>query len=104
MLAAVEAPALGLEIVHQLVETLAPVLGTQYQEKIIAADMPDKIAAGVHPVVQALCQAQQHLIASAIAVDVIERLETVDIQIANHRFALLLQQSRQALLDRHVAR
>ena len=43
---AVEASALGVEIVQQLVEPLAPVLRAQHQQKVIAANVPDKVAAG----------------------------------------------------------
>lgn len=72
MLTAVETPALGLEIIHQLVEPLTPILGAEHQQKVIATNMPDKVAAGVHSVVEALCQAQQHFIATPIAVDIVE--------------------------------
>jgi hypothetical protein len=39
--------------------------------------MPDKITAGVYPVVQALRQAQQYFIATAIAVDIVLRVQFV---------------------------
>lgn len=40
---------------------------------------------------------------SFCAVQLVVRLEVVDIHVADHRFAILLQQAAQALLDRHVA-
>lgn len=70
MLLAIEAPALGLEIFLQLVEPLAPGIRAQYQEKVVATDMADEVAAGIDPLVQALRQAQQHLVAAGIAVQV----------------------------------
>lgn len=54
---AVEASALGVEVVQQLVEALAPILRAQHQQKVIAANVPDKVAAGVYPIVEALRQA-----------------------------------------------
>lgn len=76
--AAVEASALAVEVLEQLVQALAPVFWTEDQQEIIAADMADEIAAGVDAVVQALRQAQQDFVAAAVAVDIVERLETVD--------------------------
>ena len=70
---AVEAPALGLEVFLQLVEPLAPGIGAQHQEKVVATDMADEVAAGIDPLVQALRQAQQHLVAAGIAVQVGQR-------------------------------
>ena len=67
---AVEAPALGLEVFLQLVEPLAPGIRAQHQEKVVATDMADEVAAGIDPLVQALRQAQQHLVAAGIAVQV----------------------------------
>ena len=77
MFSAVEASALGVEIVQQLVEPLAPVLRAQHQQKVIAANVPDKVAAGVYPVVEALRQAQQHFIPAPVAVDVVLRVQFV---------------------------
>lgn len=74
---AVEASALGMEIVQQLVEPLAPILRAQHQQKVIAANVPDKVAAGVYPVVQALRQAQQHFIPAPVAVDIVLRVQFV---------------------------
>jgi len=51
-----------------------------------------------------LRQAQQHLVAPGVAVEVVEGLEAVDVDVADRRRAPLLQQAGQALLDRHVAR
>ncbi|MNI26249.1 hypothetical protein D3C73_799400 [compost metagenome] len=66
--------------------------------------MADEVAGGVDAVIQALRQAQQDFVAAAVAVDVVEGFEAVDVDVTDHRFAFLLQQSREALLDRHVAR
>src|SRR3990167_8799659 len=85
-------------------EPPAPVLRAKYKEKIITADVADKVSRRINSVIQALRQAQQNLITFGIAVDVIERLEVVDIHIAHHHFTTLLQQTSQALLDRHIAR
>ena len=74
---AVEAPALGLEVFLQLVEPLAPGIGAQHQEKVVATDMADEVAAGIDPLVQALRQAQQHLVAAGIAVQVDSAKETL---------------------------
>ncbi len=41
---------------------------------------------------------------SFCAVQLVEWLETVDVDVADHGVAALLQQAREALLDRHVAR
>ena len=68
----IEAPALALKVLLQLVQALAPILGTEHQEKIIAADMADKVAGWVDPLAQAVGQAQQHFITLGIAVDVDE--------------------------------
>lgn len=74
VLGAVETSALGVKVVQQLVEPLAPILRPQHQQKVIATDMSDEVAAGVDPVVQALRQAQQHLIPTPVAVDIILRV------------------------------
>ena len=74
MFGAIEASALGVEIVQQLIEPFAPILRPEHQQKVIAADMPDKVAAGVDPVIQALRQAQQHFIATPVAIDVVLRV------------------------------
>ncbi len=103
VLLAVEAPALALEVLEQLLQALAPVTGAEHQEEVVAADMADEIAHRIDPLAQTLRQAEQHFVAAGVTVDVVEGLEAVDVDVADHRLALLLQQPRQALLDRHVA-
>ncbi|CAI8923551.1 hypothetical protein EMIT0180MI3_360019 [Priestia megaterium] len=56
--AAVEAPALAVEVVQQLVQAFAPVFGAEHQQEVVAADMADEVAGWVDAVVQALRQAQ----------------------------------------------
>ncbi|MNX57549.1 hypothetical protein D3C86_883660 [compost metagenome] len=71
--AAVEASALALEVVEQLVQAFAPVFRAEYQQEIITANMADEVAGRVDAVVQALRQAQQDFVAATIAVDVVLR-------------------------------
>lgn len=70
VLAAVEAPALALEGFQQPVDPCAPVLGAEHQHEVVTADMADEVAARVDPFAQALCQAQQDLVAAGVAVEI----------------------------------
>lgn len=72
----IEAPALGLEILQQLVKAFAPVVRAEHQQEVVAADVADEVAVGVDPLVQALGQAQQHLVAPGVAVEVGQRLNS----------------------------
>ncbi|MNZ80866.1 hypothetical protein D3C78_995160 [compost metagenome] len=66
--------------------------------------MADEVATGIDTFVQALRQAEQDFVATPVAIDIVEWLETVDVDVADHRLAALLQQPGQALLDGHIAR
>lgn len=76
VLAAVEAPALALEGFQQPVDPCAPVLGAEHQHEVVAADVADEVAARVDPFAQALCQAQQDLVAAGVAVEIVQRLNS----------------------------
>ncbi len=104
MFRAIEASALALEIIKQLIEALAPVVRAKDEQEVVAANMADEVAAWVDALVQTLRQTQQHFVTTAIAVDIVEGFETVDVDVANDRFTPLLQQPRQALLNWHIAR
>lgn len=104
MLGPIEPAALALEIVEQLVEAFAPVFGAEDEEEVVAADVADEVAGGVDAFVEALGEAEQDFVATAVAVDVVEGFEAVDVDVADDRFAGLLQQAGEALLDRYVAR
>jgi len=104
MLGAVEAAALALEVVEELVEAFAPVFGAEDEEEVVAADVADEVAGGVDAFVEALGEAEQNFVAAAVAVDVVEGFEAVDVHVADDRLAGLLQQAGEALLDRYVAR
>lgn len=99
----IEAAALALEVVEQLVEAFAPVFGAEDEEEVVAADVTDEVAGGVDAFVEALCETEQDFVATAVAVDVVEGFEAVDVDVADDRLAGLLQQAREALLDRYVA-
>ena len=73
MFAAVEAPALALEVVEQLVQAFAPVFRAEHQQEVVSADMADEVPGRVDAVVQALRQAQQDFVAATVAVDVVLR-------------------------------
>jgi hypothetical protein len=55
-----------------LVQAFAPVFRAEYQQEVIAADMADKVAGRVDAIIQALRQAEQDFIPTAVAVDVVE--------------------------------
>lgn len=74
VLAAVEAPALALEGFQQPVDPCAPVLGAEHQHEVVAAYVADEVAARVDPFAQALCQAQQDLVAAGVAVEIVLRI------------------------------
>ena len=100
---AVETSTLALEVIKQLIESFAPILGAEDEQEVVAADVTDEVARGVYAFVEALRQTQQNFITPSVAVDIVKGFETVDVDVANHRLPLLLQQSRQALLDRHLS-
>ena len=52
---AVEAAALALEVVEELVQAFAPVFRAEYQQEVVAANMADEVAGRVDVVVQQNC-------------------------------------------------
>lgn len=80
MFRAIEAAALALEVVEQLVEAFAPVFRAEHQQEVVAADVADEVAGWVDAFVQTLRQAQQDFVATAVAVDVVEGFEAVDVE------------------------
>ena len=66
--------------------------------------MTDEVAARVAELAQQLGQPQQNLVALAVAVDVVEGLEVVQVDVAQACVYLALQKALQTLLDRDVAR
>ena len=67
---AVRTTALALKVFLKVVQALTPVAGAEHQQKAIAANMTNKVIAGINPCTQALAQTEQHLIAFGIAVDI----------------------------------
>ena len=76
VLVAVEAPALALKILQQIIQPCTPVFRTEHQEKIIAADVADKVACWVHALAKALRQAQQSFVTFGVAIQVVLRLNS----------------------------
>jgi len=52
---AVDAAALALEVVEELVQAFAPVFRAEYQQEVVAANMADEVAGRVDVVVQQNC-------------------------------------------------
>jgi hypothetical protein len=74
---AVKTSALTLEIFQQAIEPRAPIRRAEYQQKVIPANMADKVPCRINPVIQALRQTEQYFIAFGVAVEVEQCLRQI---------------------------
>ena len=72
---AIEASALALKVIKQLIETFAPVFRAKDQKEVVAANMANEVAGRVDPFIQALRQTQQNFITPSVAVDIVKGFE-----------------------------
>jgi hypothetical protein len=101
----------AVEVLHVLLElgqhrlaALLPILALEQDHEIVAADVADEIAVAVAMVAEDLAGQLDDVVAAPVAVDVVEWLEMIEIEIADPEARAGRQQAVDMLVDRHIAR
>jgi len=82
--------------------TRFPVIALEEDNEIVSADVPDKIQVRIAMLNQNTAQKLNGIVSFAIAVDIVERLEMVQVGIARAKTDPVMQQAVDVLVDRHV--
>jgi hypothetical protein len=99
-----EAAHLGVEVLADALQALGPVLRTQHHHEVVAADMADEVQLRVGRLGQHAGGELDDVVADAVAVDVVEGLEVVDVPERGHEGAAGLDEAVEMVVDRHIAR
>ncbi|MDW8324712.1 MAG: hypothetical protein RMK60_11520 [Burkholderiales bacterium] len=80
-----------------------PITALEQNDEVVAADVADEVGHGIAMFDQQLTEHDDHVVASAKAIDVVVGLEVIQVRIGDDEFDPGCEQAFDLLLDRHVA-
>mmetsp|Transcript_100824 Transcript_100824/g.280899 ORF Transcript_100824/g.280899 Transcript_100824/m.280899 type:complete len:665 (-) Transcript_100824:355-2349(-) len=98
-----EAADAGIEGLAHPLQPFLPVAAAQHHQEVIAADVADEIDLRVGRLGQHPRREPDDVVTDAVAVDIVEGLEMVDVPDHRGKGLALLDQPFQVVVDRHIA-